>query len=112
MHYSSQTPYVPDPAHVMSVMGVERFIACFDKPVADWGLTPDECAAILRGPHGQKAVYILDTDYYGFTVQDWIVECQCGESFTNRLLSRSLAAYDAHAGTAVSHVHTADMLES
>ena len=113
MEYSTTTPYTPDPAHVMSVMGTERFINCFDKPVSEWGLTREECAAILRGPHGQKDVYLLDTTYYGFNIALMCVECACGEKFTDRLLSRAVAAHDAHVGyVAPSHVHTAQMLEA
>lgn len=113
MQYSSTTPYIPDIDHVIAVIGKERFAANLGKPVTDWGLTDDECARIKRGPHGEKRVYILDSEWYGQSFSDWVVECECGLEFPNRLLSRALDAHDRHAGVAaVSHVHTRELLES
>lgn len=110
MHYTTQTPINPD--HIIDVIGIERFIANFDKPPAEWGLTPDECAAILRGPHGQKALYFLDSEYMGLDISEWVVDCQCGKQFTDRLVSVALRAYETHAEIApTSHIHTAEMLE-
>jgi len=111
MHYTSTTPTLPDLDHVIAVIGLDRLLANLGKPVAEWGLTPDECERIRRGPHGQRGVYFLDSEYYGFTVQEWSVECECGTVFADRLLSNAMSAYDAHAGTVVSHVHTAQLLE-
>lgn len=104
-------PYTPDIDHVVRVIGKERFAACLSLPVADWGLTPDEIAAIRRGPHGKRAVYPVDGEYMGFETSEWVVACECGITFTHMLLSNAQREHDDHAGTAVSHIHTADMLD-
>jgi len=113
MHYSRSTPLDLDLDHVVNVIGIERFAANLDKPVTDWGLTVDECDRIRRGPHGARYVYLLDVAYFGTVTSDWTIECECGQQFAHRLLSGVMAKHDAHAGTAkVSHIHTADMLDS
>lgn len=117
MHYTSTTPTMPDLDHVIAVLGLERFSAYVGPamqgvPVSEWGLTDREIARIAAGPHGQIGVYLLDNDYYGFAVQEWTVECECGATFSDRLLSNAMRGHDDHAGHHVSHIHTADLLDS
>lgn len=113
MQYTSTTPLPIDPDHVVNVLGRDRFTRCLALPVSEWGLTTDEIERLKRGPHGQKSVYILDTEYMGFTVSLWQIECECGHKITDRLVSHALRAHDTHAGiAATSHIHTAEMLEA
>lgn len=58
------------------------------------------------------AVYLVNDDVCGIPDSLWQVTCGCGHfTATHALLSKVQAAHDAHAGTVVSHIHTAQMLE-
>jgi hypothetical protein len=109
MHYTSTTP--PDLDHVLNVIGQDRFIANFGSPVSEWGLTEEECERIKHGSHGQRAVYLLDKEVWGFRSAEWHVECECGVSFSDRLLSVALKGHDDHTGNTISHTMTAQLLE-
>lgn len=110
MQYTTVTP--PSLDHVLTVIGKDRFIAQFDTPMHEWDLTPNEIARIKAGPHGQLAVYFLDTEYMGFPFTEVVIECECGQKFAERLLSEAQRQHDAHTGyIPESHIHTAQLLE-
>jgi hypothetical protein len=61
----------------------------------------------------QPTVYLVNDDLCGIPDSLWRVTCACGRfTATHILLSKAQHAHDEHAGTVVSHVITADMLES
>lgn len=109
MQHTTHTPPTLD--HVLAVIGKDRFVRQFDLPFDQWDLTPREMLRIKVGSHGEMGVYLVDSEYAGITLTDVTVECECGELFSDRLLSRAQAQYDAHIGrAAVSHTHTAEIL--
>jgi hypothetical protein len=108
--------------HVIEVVGEQRFIDALQLPDDEFhsvflrSLTPNETARLNAGPHGRIAVYLVDTeipwDDAIFTISEFIIDCECGERFTSRLLSLAQEKHDNHSGrVAVSHVHTAQLLE-
>lgn len=110
MHYTTHTPLSLD--RVLDVIGKDRFVAQFHLPVDQWDLTPVEIARLATTAHKALGVYLVDSDYMGIEFSEFIVECECGEKFTARLLSQAQAQHDAHSGyVAESHVHTAQLLE-
>ena len=64
-------------------------------------------------PHTMVSVYLVNDTVCDIPDSLWQARCTCGHTETDVLLSRAQRRLDAHAGiAAVSHVHTADMLES
>jgi hypothetical protein len=61
--------------------------------------------------HDTKSVYLVNDELCGIPDSLWQVTCRCGFTATHVLLSKAQHAHDEHAGTVVSHVHTAEMLE-
>lgn len=111
MQYTTETPLDLD--HVLTVIGKDRFMQHFHKPIADWGLTDNEIARLRVGPHGEIATYLVTRDLWGFDESVMVVECECGEKFEDRLLSSAMTAHDDHAGKAKHNwAITADMLEA
>jgi hypothetical protein len=102
----------PDIDHVASIIGKQRLLAIFHLPVTEWGLTADEIAAIAAGPHQTHEYALSNKPFLGDPVGAWVVTCDCGWTAEHILLSRAQSQHDAHAGTAVSHIHTAEMLEA
>lgn len=111
MNHHSHTPLDLD--HVLHVIGKHRFISQLHLPVADWDLTPDEIDRLKRGPHHARFTLAHDTEAFGIVHTLWEVECDCGATFTNRLLSAAIRAHEDHAHldhVNVRPVHTADIL--
>jgi hypothetical protein len=61
--------------------------------------------------HATKSVYLVNDDVCGIPDSLWRVTCRCGFSATHVLLSKAQAQHDDHAGTAISHIITAQLLE-
>jgi len=108
--------------HVIEVVGKQRFTDALR--LTNWeynniflpSLTPNETLRLHAGRHGEIAVYLVDTeipwDDAIFTISEFIIDCECGERFTSRLLSLAQEKHDNHAGRVpVSHIHTAQLLE-
>jgi hypothetical protein len=98
--------------HVASIIGKERLLSVFHLPVTQWGLTPSEIAAIAAGPRQTHNYTVSNQPFMGDPVGAWVVTCDCGWRAEHILLSRAQSQHDTHAGTAVSHIHTAEMLEA
>jgi hypothetical protein len=64
-------------------------------------------------PHTMVSVYLVNDTVCNIPDSLWQARCNCGHTETHVLLSQAQRRLDDHAGiAAVSHVHTAEMLES
>ena len=113
MNHSSQTALDLD--HVLHVIGYARFAAQLNLPVTEWDLTADDIERLRLGPHHARFTTTIDTETWGFAETLWAVTCDCGLTFSDRLLSAAMRDHDDHAHHAhivVRPIHTAEMLEA
>lgn len=63
-------------------------------------------------PHTMIGVYLVNDTVCNIPDSIWQARCTCGHTETDVLLSRAQRRLETHAGiAAVSHVHTAEILE-
>ena len=89
---------------LITVVGARRVLDNFDKPVAEWKITPLMREKILSGPHGILARNEGWVNYFYLGIPtmpmtSYKVRCNCGETFTGKLPSDAYRLHDAHRGT-------------
>ena len=88
---------------MVKVLGAKRIARNFDKPFAEWTITPLMRERIITGPHGVLAANEDFEEYLWegiVTLTRYVIRCNCGQTFMAKLPSQAHALHRAHTGTA------------